>query len=150
MVLRRPPDRRPAAAARQIDLAALLAARRELTVRAVGERESDVIAAGAAALSATGRARHFAADHDGSPAAYATLYADGATAQVEDVGTQVHARGRGLARAVVQAAVDVALAEGHEMVFLVADAGDWPHMLYGRLGFDAVGHCWAFVRPPTG
>lgn len=68
------------------------------------------------------------------------LYSDGATAQVEIVHTLEAYRGRGLARAAIGAAVDLAQAEGHDFIFLVADADDWPKALYGKLGFDPVGY----------
>ncbi|MGZ4269770.1 MAG: GNAT family N-acetyltransferase [Solirubrobacteraceae bacterium] len=139
------PDRRPAAAAREVGLGTLLAAKAPVTAELAGPGEIDFIAGGATQLASFGRARHFVADWDGRPAAYATLYSDGVTAQVEDVATQAPARGRGLARAVVQHAVDVAQAEDHELVFLVADVDDWPRALYERLGFDPIGCCWAFV-----
>ena len=38
---------------------------------------------------------------------------------------------------------------GAEFVFLVADANDWPKVLYGRLGFDEVGHYTKFFAPPA-
>jgi hypothetical protein len=47
----------------------------------------------------------------------------------------------------VTAAVDAALAMGHELIFIVADEDDWPKDLYARLGFDPVGRAWAFTRP---
>ena len=77
----------------------------------------------------------------------ATLYSDGAVAQVEDVGTLPKLRsGRGLGRAVVSAAADAAVAAGHELVFLIADAGDWPRELYTKLGFREIGRGWACQR----
>ena len=54
------------------------------------------------------------------------LYSDGVTAQIEAVITLEQHRNKGLARAVVMAALDDALAEGHDLVFLVADDDDWP------------------------
>ena len=148
MALRRPPDRAPNATAREADFETLLATKQALLGETVSGYERDVIAAGTRAMATPGT-RFVVADHEGTPAAYATLYSDGAVAQVEDVSTQPRARGHGLARAVVQHAVDLARADGHELVFLVADADDWPRELYARLGFDPIGHCWAFVRPPT-
>jgi predicted N-acetyltransferase YhbS len=61
---------------------------------------------------------------------------EGTVAQVENVQTAEHARGRGLARALVTAAVARAHADGATCVFLVADAQDWPREFYGRLGFE--------------
>ena len=148
MALRRPPDRAPTAAAREADFDTLLAAKQALLGESVGTRDGDVIARGTRAMATPGT-RFVVADHEGSTAAYATLYSDGAVAQVEDVSTQPRARGHGLARAVVQHAVHLARADGHELIFLVADADDWPRQLYARLGFDPIGHCWALVRPPA-
>ena len=82
--------------------------------------------------------RPFAAIVDGAPAAAANLYQLGPVAQIEDVATVPTHRGKGLARAVVLAALGAARAEGAELVFLVADETDWPKELYGRLGFDTV------------
>jgi hypothetical protein len=48
----------------------------------------------------------------------------------------------------VLAAADAARAEGADLVFLVADDEDWPKTLYARLGFDAAGPAWEFVRTP--
>ncbi|MGH2701716.1 MAG: GNAT family N-acetyltransferase [Actinomycetota bacterium] len=83
---------------------------------------------------------------DGRPVSSADLYSDGATAQVEAVLTLEPYRKRGLATAVVKAAVGTALAEGHDFVFLIADADDWPKDMYARLGFQPVGICWDFTK----
>lgn len=90
-------------------------------------------------LSKATNLRHFGARADGRIVSYCDLYSDGVVAQIEEVSTLEAYRNRGLARAVVEAAVATALVEGHEMVFLVADEDDWPKSLYARLGFDAVG-----------
>jgi GNAT superfamily N-acetyltransferase len=97
-------------------------------------------------VAETGRARHFAVVRDGEIASTADLFSDGRTAQVEDVVTHPDHRGRGYASAVVLHAVDLALSEDHDFVFLVADAEDWPKDLYARLGFEPIGHKWTFVR----
>lgn len=94
------------------------------------------------------RVRHFVARVDGQVAAAADLYSDGRTAQVEDVATLERHRGRGLASAVVLRAVEGALASGHDFLFLVADAEDWPKTLYARLGFAPLGHSWSFLKTP--
>jgi len=98
-------------------------------------------------FGAAGGARYFVGAADGVDAAHATLYSDGAVAQVEDVGTLRAFRRRGLARAVCTTAVEAALDAGHELVFIVADDEDWPKDLYERLGFEAVGRPWCFTRP---
>jgi GNAT superfamily N-acetyltransferase len=96
-----------------------------------------------------GNARYFAVRVDGAPVAAAELYTDGRIAQVEDVATLPAHQGRGHASAVVLRAVEEALAAGHDLVFLTADAGDWPKELYGRLGFEEVGHTWSLLRRPA-
>ena len=107
----------------------------------------DEIVAGRSAIrEAAPVTRRFVGAYEGRDGATATLYSDGTVAQVEDVGTLVALRGRGLARAVVSAAVDAALADGNELVMLVADDDDWPKELYAKLGFDPIGKVWAFLR----
>jgi len=70
--------------------------------------------------------------------------------QVEDVGTLLEARERGLARAVTLTAARASVANGHEVTFLGALADDWPQVMYARLGFTEVGSNWTFRRPPPG
>ena len=74
-------------------------------------------------------------------------YARGSMAQIEDVNTLEEFRNRGLGRAVVQRAADEARNGGAETVFLHALDDDWPKALYAKLGFDAIGYVWSFVRP---
>jgi RimJ/RimL family protein N-acetyltransferase/predicted GNAT family acetyltransferase len=75
---------------------------------------------------------------DGEIAAYCEVRSDGRIAQIEDVEVLPSYRGRGLGRAIVQHALDVAR-DGNEVVFLEALADDWPRYLYSRLGFDVAG-----------
>lgn len=67
------------------------------------------------------------------------LYSDGRIAQIEDVATLPAHRRQGAARAVVSAAIAAARSAGHELIFIVAAAGDWPREFYGRMGFDPIG-----------
>jgi ribosomal protein S18 acetylase RimI-like enzyme len=83
--------------------------------------------------------RYFAARADGAVASYCELYSIGGIAQVESVLTLPEYRGKGLASAVVLAAAAAARGAAAELVFLVADAEDWPQRLYERLGFDELG-----------
>ena len=149
MALRRPRDRPPAPGlAREANEAELEAVEAQTTAEAPHGGDPAVVAA----LTAGRRLLHAAAPGtrfvvagaDGQDAAHATLYADGRIAQVEDVATRTAFRGRGLARAVVSLACELAAA--HELVFIVADEADWPKALYARLGFDPVGHAWAFTK----
>lgn len=92
--------------------------------------------------------RCFAAYVDGTIAAVCELYSDGITAQLEDVATLEEHRKKGLARAVVSRALAEAQAWGHETVFLVADADDWPKQMYAKLGFEEAGLTYQFLRKP--
>jgi GNAT superfamily N-acetyltransferase len=83
---------------------------------------------------------------DGRLSAISKLRSDGRTAQVEDVYTVPEARGRGFARALISRAIELSREAGHDLVFIVADDGDWPKLLYGRLGFRSAGHLWQFHR----
>jgi GNAT superfamily N-acetyltransferase len=109
----------------------------------------DQIFAAKALIGEHVRTRFFAAELEGEVASYTDLYLDGAEAQVEDVGTVPERRNQGLASAVVLRAIAEARKAGAEFVFLVADACDWPKELYGRLGFDEVGHYTKFFAPPA-
>lgn len=93
--------------------------------------------------------RFFLAVVDGRPASICELYVHDGVAQIEDVGTLEAYRNLGLARAVVLHALDAARAAGCDLVFLEADADDWPKELYGRLGFRPIGLIYAFVRKPA-
>jgi ribosomal protein S18 acetylase RimI-like enzyme len=150
MVLRRERDR-PAqpGLAREVDEATI----RAVEARTIGEEPYgepavvEQLLASRAAFGRAGRARYFVAASEGIDACHTTLYSDGVIAQIEDVGTLKALRGRGLARAACSAALDAAIAAGHELVFIVADDEDWPKALYAKLGFDPVGRPWAFTRP---
>ena len=76
------------------------------------------------------------------------LYLDGGTAQIEDVATAERFRKKGLATAVVLTAIEAARAAGAELVFLIADAEDWPKEMYAKLGFEEIGHTYEFMIPP--
>lgn len=78
--------------------------------------------------------------------AWARLWTRGAEAQVEDVVCLAGHRGRGYGRAVVAAATHAALADGPELLFIVADAAGWPKDLYARLGYATAGTLGVYVR----
>jgi ribosomal protein S18 acetylase RimI-like enzyme len=81
---------------------------------------------------------------DGSVAARADLYRQGGVTQIEDVYTATRHRGGGHARTLMTALL--AEAAGSDLVFLLADADDWPKDFYGRLGFEGVGRTHSFLR----
>ena len=90
--------------------------------------------------------RIFGIVEDGEVVSSAQLFSDGGTAQVEDVATLPAYRGRGHAKALVNRAVEEAVAGNHEFIFLVAEGHDWPKKLYNRLGFEQVGSRFAFLK----
>jgi ribosomal protein S18 acetylase RimI-like enzyme len=110
----------------------------EETVRQLVERTLVTVAAA--------DVRHFAVRSRGEVVSTCDLYVDGHTAQVEDVWTRPEERGRGFARALVARAVHEANAAGCDLVWLEADADDWPQELYRKLGFDRVACTYAFYR----
>lgn len=84
------------------------------------------------------------------PAAACCLISGDEIGQVEDVGTLAANRGRGLAKAVIQAANAASREAGHRHTFIVADADDWPRLLYEKLGFEPCGvlHILRRARQP--
>ena len=90
--------------------------------------------------------RRFAVCDGADVVAWARLWARGAEAQVEDVICLAEYRGRGYGRAVVAAATRAALIENLELLFIVADADDWPKELYARLGFAPAGELGVYLR----
>jgi ribosomal protein S18 acetylase RimI-like enzyme len=83
------------------------------------------------------------------PAAACCLLSGGEIGQVEDVGTLSAARGQGLAQTVIKAAIAASRGAGHHHTFIVADADDWPRLLYGKLGFEVCGILHILRKPPT-
>jgi GNAT superfamily N-acetyltransferase len=106
----------------------------------------EVLDARAAACATRPGTRCFVAALDGRDVASATLFSDGTIAQIENVGVLTSARGHGLGRAVVAAAIDAAVAAAHELVFIGGDDDDWPKDLYARMGFRPIGRTWACLR----
>jgi len=88
------------------------------------------------------------ADDGTTIASSCELYVHDGVCQVESVDTLQEHRGRGFARACVLRAADEGRAAGARDVFIWADANDWPQHLYERLGFDAIGHVWSFLKEP--
>jgi GNAT superfamily N-acetyltransferase len=151
MVRRRPPDRPPAPGvgaevSRERGAAMLAAFRRE---QPFGWQDEAIhqLAAMDERYSSAVSARDFAAPPD-EPGCSCRLYTAGGIAQIDEVGTVEARRGRGYARAAVLAAADAAAAGGCDPVFLLTDAADWPRRLYERLGFDAIGSVYEFLKLP--
>lgn len=95
-------------------------------------------------IGARAETRYFGVRVDDEIVSWADLYVAQGLGQIEDVATKEDHRGKGYASAVVLRAAGEARAGGADVVFLVADAGDWPKELYGRLGFDTIGRLTKF------
>jgi len=150
MVAGETPEPRRAVAVEEVAFERLLGLRAELAREGPGGRSPAVVEqllTAAARHARAGSARHFAVLDEGRPVAAADLYSDGRTAQVEDVATLTTHRGRGYASAIVLRAVEAARETGNDLVFLLADADDWPQELYRRLGFEPIGDTHTFTRP---
>jgi GNAT superfamily N-acetyltransferase len=100
----------------------------------------------AASHGAVDECRYVVGVADGEDAGTTIVYIAGDIAQIEDVGTLEAFRGRGIARAMVSLAVDLALESGPELIWIAADQDDWPKELYGKLGFRPVGRTFSFTR----
>ncbi|MGE5827056.1 MAG: GNAT family N-acetyltransferase [Micromonosporaceae bacterium] len=89
-------------------------------------------------------------DGTGEVVAHAELYLDRThrTAQIEQVMTRPEHERRGFARAIMAEGLRRALAAGCDLVFLEADANDWPRHFYARLGYEPVGRTHSFTRAP--
>jgi ribosomal protein S18 acetylase RimI-like enzyme len=98
-------------------------------------------------LAATTPTRHFAARGDRDEiGSFCSLFQRDGIGEVDEVTTLDQYRRRGLATAVVSAAVRASLADGDGLTFLVADEGDWPKDWYARLGFDPIGRRYELLR----
>ncbi len=151
MVLRREPDRAPSLDAREVPLEEF----RPVTIAANLEshggmpvEDAEMLADFDTVAAQDAGARFFLADVDDRPAAAAALSVHEGAAEVDAVHTLTPFRNRGGARAAVTAAIEAARSAGADLVWLLADAADWPKELYGKLGFDPIGSCWQFTKPP--
>jgi ribosomal protein S18 acetylase RimI-like enzyme len=74
---------------------------------------------------------------DDEPAGHLIVYSQDGLAQIEDVGVLERFRGGGLARRLIEHALEL-VAPDHDTVFITAETDDWPHQFYRRLGFEQV------------
>jgi GNAT superfamily N-acetyltransferase len=96
------------------------------------------------ALVARMGCRTFVARRDGRPVAFVLFNAN----DVWQVYTSPSARGQGLARMLVGAAVRAAYAGGAEHLLIAADDEGSPKELYARIGFRPAWTWWEFTRTP--
>lgn len=99
-------------------------------------------------LGEAGGDRWFLAPAEGDSASACRLLTGPDIVQVEEVATLESERGQGLARSVMLAALEAAQALEPELIFLSADADDWPKLMYERLGFETVGTLHVARRNP--
>lgn len=97
-------------------------------------------------LAAVTPTRTMAANAGDVIGSFCALFQAGGVGQIDEVTTIARYRRRGLASAVVGAALAASLADGDELTFLVADDLDWPKDWYTRLGFQAVGRRYELLR----
>ena len=98
-------------------------------------------------MAEVGSTRLFAARGDRNEiGSFCALFQEHGVGQIDEVTTVEQYRRRGLASAVVQAAVGASLDAGAELTFLVADEGDWPKGWYERLGFEPIGRRYELLR----
>ena len=144
----------PQVEARESGLEAVAALRRRLAHEQVEELTDDPepvateLLERSRRLGAAAGDRWFVAPDTGSPQSACCLLRRDGIGQIEDVATLRSARGRGLATAVVLAALAASREVGDEVTFLTADAADWPRLLYARLGFETVGEVIELRRGP--
>jgi ribosomal protein S18 acetylase RimI-like enzyme len=74
---------------------------------------------------------------DDEPAGHLIVYSHDGLAQIEDVGVLNRFRGHGLARRLIEHALEL-VAPDHDTVFITAETHDWPQAFYKRLGFEYV------------
>src|SRR5260221_73082 len=74
---------------------------------------------------------------EGRPAGHLIVYSKDGLAQIEDVGVLKRFRGKGLARRLIEHALELVAAD-HDTVFIIAETDDWPGEFYRRLGFEHV------------
>ncbi|HEX6871697.1 MAG TPA: GNAT family N-acetyltransferase, partial [Micromonosporaceae bacterium] len=87
-------------------------------------------------------------DDAGEVVSRAELYLDAARGigQIEELMTRPGYGGRGYARAILADGLRRALDAGCDLVFLEAEADDWPRQLYAKLGYVTVGQVHVFTR----
>ena len=153
MAHRREPEREPKHPVQEVPESELRAARREFISSQPTGTEDRVVEQLLDTKQVVGRATHrrnYAVSDNGNFVSMCELRSDGKVAQIEDVGTLTTHEGKGYGSAVVLQALADARAEGHELIFLIADEDDWPKEMYGKLGFDPIGFTYNLLRLPPG
>lgn len=100
----------------------------------------------AAAAEFPDSARFYVAESDGKVVGTAFAYFDGKVVGIHNVGVLAEHRRQGFGKALTLAAVNDAIADGAQFVWLRTITGEFAETLYAQLGFQALTHCHAF-RP---
>jgi ribosomal protein S18 acetylase RimI-like enzyme len=151
MALRAPRDRDPdPGLAAEVSVAEHRAIERRVMAQGPFTRDPEVremlIAARAARQAIVDEGRYVAGVLDGGHVGNTTVYVVGDIAQIEDVATLESFRGRGVARAMVSLAIDLARESDPGLIWIAADDNDWPKHLYAKLGFRPIGRLFSFTR----
>lgn len=151
MALREPRDREPdASLAAEVTSEQQRAVEHETLREAPFAKEAEVremlVDARAARHAAVSECHLIGGFVDGTHVGNTTLYIEGDIAQVEDVATLQAHRGRGVARAMVSLAIDIAHDRDAALIWIAADDNDWPKELYAKLGFRPIGRIYSFTR----
>jgi len=110
------------------------------------EVRRQLIDARAARQAIVDKGRFVAGVLDGRRVGNTAVYVVGDIVQVEDVATLKAFRRRGVARAMVSLAVELAQDEDADLTWIAADERDWPKELYSKLGFRPIGRIHSFTR----
>jgi len=150
MALRPGADRRGAADAevREVGFAAVRGLMEQWYGETMTPAEARDLADADADTAEPSGGRFFLAEREGEPGACSVLLGQDGIGQVEEVYTAKPHRGHGLASAVVRATIAASYERGDDLVFILADADDWPQRLYERLGFETVDAYRSFTRKP--
>ncbi|MGH7640893.1 MAG: GNAT family N-acetyltransferase [Candidatus Dormibacteria bacterium] len=151
MAVRGPSQRSPRAPVERVDYAQVRDLATASWRRSLPQSSDDVIRQLVDRRRLTERAcrvSHHLVRSAAGPVSRCELYLDPPTAQVESVETEPEWQGRGFAAAVVLDAIALARDSGCDLIFLYADADDWPQQLYRHLGFEAVGMTHTLERGP--
>jgi len=154
MVRRRPPDKEPArqVQVREISADEIAPAENEFLMSEPDSPDAEVRRQLIAqherwALGATA-ARRIGVVEDEGVVAWCRVYDDNGVTEIDAVGVLPDRRGEGLGRALLEGAI--ASVPNDRLLFLCADAEDWPKDLYGKLGFDVVGERLGASAHPAG
>lgn len=152
MVRRRPPDRKSAARAvvRELSADELTPAEDRFLMSEPYGRDPAIrrqlIAQNERWEGAVATASRIGLVEDDRVIGWCRVYDDHGVTEIDGVGVLPDRRGSGLGRELLEGVLDRVSSD--RLLFLCADAEDWPKELYGRLGFDTVGERLSATKAP--